>query len=93
MGITAENIVERYGISREDQDRFAYDSQMKAKKAIDSGRFAEEIVPVEIKTRKGIIVITKDGHPRPETTLEGLATLKPAFKRRNSNSRQRIRDE
>ncbi len=81
MGITAENIVERYGISREDQDRFAYDSQMKAKKAIDSGRFAEEIVPVEIKTRKGIIVITKDGHPRPETTLEGLATLKPAFKK------------
>ena len=81
MGITAENIVERYGISREDQDRFAYDSQMKAKKAVESGRFAEEIVPVEIKTRKGITVISKDGHPRPETTLEGLATLKPAFKK------------
>lgn len=81
MGITAENIVTRYAISREDQDRFAYDSQMKAKSAVESGRFAEEIVPVEIKTRKGIMVVSKDGHPRPETTLEALAALKPAFKK------------
>jgi len=81
MGITAENVVERYNISREEQDRFAYDSQMKAKKAIESGRLAEEIVPVEIKTRKGISVVNKDGHPRPDTTLETLAGLQPCFKK------------
>lgn len=81
MGITAENVVERYNISREEQDRFAYDSQMKAKKAIQSGRLAEEIVPVEIKTRKGITVVSKDGHPRPDTTLETLAALQPCFKK------------
>lgn len=80
MGITAENVVERYEISREDQDQFAYDSQMKAKRAVDSGRFVEEIIPVEINTRKGTVVVSKDGHPRPETTLEALAKLKPAFK-------------
>ena len=80
MGITAENIIERYGISREDQDRFAYDSQMKTKRAVESGRFAEEIVPVEIKTRKGTVTVAKDGHPRPDTTPELLAALKPVFK-------------
>ena len=79
MGHTAENIVKRYGISREDQDSFAYRSQMRAKAAMDNGRFGEEIVPVEIKSRKGSIVIDKDEHPRPETTLESLAKLKPAF--------------
>jgi acetyl-CoA C-acetyltransferase len=81
MGITAENVVERHNISREDQDQFAFDSQMKAKQAIDSGRFNEEIVPVEIKTRKATIVIKNDGHPRPDNTLATLSALKPAFKK------------
>lgn len=80
MGDTAENIVERYGISREDQDRFAFESQRKAKNAIESGRFAQEIVPVEIKTRKGTITVDRDGHPRFDTTLEALSKLKPVFK-------------
>ncbi len=81
MGITAENIVEKYGITREEQDQFAYDSQMKAKKAMESGRFAEEIVPVEVKLRKETVIVDKDEHPRPNTTLEALAKLKPAFKK------------
>lgn len=81
MGTTAENIVEKYNISREDQDQFAYDSQMKAKAAIESGRFAEEIIPVEVKSRKDSVIVDKDEHPRPNTTLEGLAKLRPAFKK------------
>lgn len=79
MGNTAENVVDRHKISREDQDLFAYQSQMKAKQAIESGRFAKEIVPVEIKSKKGISQFEVDEHPRPDTTLEGLAKLKPAF--------------
>lgn len=82
MGDTAEILVEKYSISREDQDQFAYDSQMKAKKAQESGRFSEEIVPVEIKDRKGnVTVVDKDGHPKPNTSLEKLSTLRPAFRR------------
>lgn len=80
MGITAENIVEKYHISREDQDLFAYNSQMKAKRAMESGRFAEEIVPVEVKTKKESVIVKDDEHPRPGTTLEALSKLKPAFK-------------
>ncbi len=80
MGMTAENIVELKGIPREDQDYFAYESHMKAAKAMSNGRFAEEIVPVEIKTKKGSIIIDKDEHVRPDTNLEKLAKLKPAFK-------------
>jgi len=81
MGITAENLVEKYGISREEQDEFAYNSQMKAKKAIESGRFKDEIVPYVIKSRKGDIVFDTDEHPRPNTTLEVLKKLRPAFKK------------
>lgn len=82
MGDTAEILVEKYKIPREDQDKFAFDSQMKAKKAQETGRFADEIVPVEIKDRKGnITIVDKDGHPKPNTSLEKLATLKPAFRR------------
>jgi len=84
MGITAENVVERYKISREDQDLFAFHSQMKAKAAMESGRFAEEIVPVPIETKKGTVMFDTDEHPRPDTTLEGLAKLKPAFKKDGS---------
>lgn len=80
MGETAEILVKKYNISREDQDQFAFDSQMKAKKAMENGRFAQEIIPVEIIDRKGnVTVVDKDGHPKPFTTLEKLATLRPAF--------------
>jgi acetyl-CoA C-acetyltransferase len=81
MGNTAENVVARYNIPREDQDVFAYDSQMKAKKAMDSGRLAQEIVPVEIKGRKGSVFAQVDEHPKPDVTLEGLSKLKPAFQK------------
>lgn len=81
MGITAENIAEQYGISREEQDRFALASQQKACQAIVAGRFAEEIVPVEIPQKNGVpVVFQVDEHPRPGTSLEKLAALRPAFK-------------
>jgi 3-oxoadipyl-CoA thiolase len=82
MGETAENLVEMYNISREDQDAFAYWSQMKATKARDRGRFSKEIVNVEIPRRKGDpVVISNDEFIKPSTTPEILAKLKPAFKR------------
>lgn len=81
MGNTAENVVRKYEISREDQDLFAYESQMKAKKAMESGRFAKEIVPVEVKSRKESHLVDKDGHPKPDTTLEKLAKLRPVFEK------------
>jgi acetyl-CoA C-acetyltransferase len=82
MGETAEILAEKYGISREEQDKFAYESQMKAKKAIEDGLFNDEIVPVRIKDRKSSeLVITTDEHPRPETTQEKLAKLPPVFKK------------
>jgi len=86
MGETAENIFERQpDITREEQDRFAYESQMKAKAAIESGRFKDEIVPVIIPQRKGDpLVVDTDEHPRPDTTLDGLAKLKPAFRKNGS---------
>ena len=85
MGNTAENVVKKYEISREDQDLFAYNSQMRAKAAIESGRFEREIVPVEIKGRKGAVtIIDKDEHPKPHTTLEALANLRPAFEKDGS---------
>lgn len=82
MGMTAENVAEKYNISREDQDEFAYTSQMRAKKALESGRFRDEIVPVLIPGKRGKpdIVVDTDEHPRPETTLEGLSKLPAAFK-------------
>jgi acetyl-CoA C-acetyltransferase len=79
MGNTAENVVARYDLPRADQDRFAYESQMKAKAAQDSGRLAMEIVPFELKTRKGSTFFEIDEHARPDVTLEKLATMKPAF--------------
>lgn len=82
MGNTAENVVRRYEISREDQDLFAYNSQMRAKAAMESGRMAKEIVPVEVKGRKGAVTIfDTDEHPKPHTTLEALAKLRPAFEK------------
>ncbi|MDH2434155.1 acetyl-CoA C-acetyltransferase [Pokkaliibacter sp. MBI-7] len=81
MGITAENIVSKYGFSREEQDAFAAESQRKAGEAMAANRFADEIIPVSIPQRKGDpIVIDKDEQPRPGTTAESLAKLRPAFK-------------
>jgi len=80
MGITAENVAARYGISREMQDELALRSQQNAARAIAEGRFKSQIVPVEIKTRKGVIQFETDEGPR-ETSLEVLAKLKPVFKK------------
>ena len=82
MGVTAENLVERYRISREDQDAFAAESQARAQAAIGAGRFKAEIVPVPVPQRKGEpALVEKDEHPRADTTLESLGRLKPAFKK------------
>ncbi len=80
MGITAENIAEKYQITRGDQDAFAAASQQKAEKAIGEGKFKAEIVPVKIKTRKEEITVDKDEFPRSGVTTESLGKLKPAFK-------------
>ena len=84
MGITAENVAEKYGITREEQDQFALSSQQKAIAAVDSGRFKDEIVPVTIKNKKGDIVVDTDEYPNRKTNLEKLAGLKPAFKKDGS---------
>ncbi|MCX7781906.1 MAG: acetyl-CoA C-acetyltransferase [Negativicutes bacterium] len=81
MGITAENVAEKYGITREEQDQCAYESQTKAVKAIENGSFEEEIVPVTIKTKKGEVSVATDEFPKPGTTVETLSALKPAFKK------------
>lgn len=80
MPQTAENVAQRFNISREEQDAFAYESQQRAKKAIETNRFKEEIVPVELKDRKGnVTVFDTDEHPRPDTTMDQLAKLRPIF--------------
>jgi acetyl-CoA acetyltransferase family protein len=81
MAMTAENCAAKYGITREEQDCYALRSQQRADKAWREGRFVEEAVPVEIKTRKGVRTVDRDDHLRPETTLEVLAGLPPAFKK------------
>jgi len=82
MGITAENIVEKYGLTREEQDQLALESQNKAEEAVKSGRFKDEIVAVEIPQRKGDpIIADTDEYPRFGTTMEALAKLRPAFKK------------
>jgi len=81
MGITAENIAEQWNISREEQDKFALESQQKTENAIKAGAFKEEIIPVTVKTRKGEILVDTDEQPRFGTTLENLTKLKPAFKK------------
>ena len=80
MGITAENIAEQWNISREELDEFAANSQQKAVAAQESGAFDDEIVPVEVKKKKETIIFKKDEGPRPGTTAEGIARLRPAFK-------------
>ncbi|MEA3319220.1 MAG: 3-oxoadipyl-CoA thiolase [Bacillota bacterium] len=80
MPQTAENVAKEFSVSREDQDVFAFESQQKAKKAMELGRFKEEVVPVTIVDRKGKkTIVDCDEHPRPDTTLEKLSTLKPIF--------------
>jgi acetyl-CoA acetyltransferase family protein len=81
MAITAENCAVKYGISREQADRYALRSQQRAHAAWADGRLAEEVVPVEIKGRKGVTVVDRDDHLRPDTTLEGLAALPTVFKK------------
>ncbi|MDO5547831.1 MAG: acetyl-CoA C-acetyltransferase [Eubacteriales bacterium] len=81
MGITAENVAAQYGITREMQDELALASQTKAAAAVESGRFKDEIVPVEVKSRKKTVVVDTDEHYRKGTTLETLAGLRPAFKK------------
>ena len=81
MGITAENLAEMYNISREEQDEWALMSHQRACAAIAEGRFKEEIVPVEVKTKKGTVIFEVDEHPRADTNMESLSKLKPAFKK------------
>lgn len=80
MGITAENVAERYQVTREEQDAFAFSSQEKAATAIAQGKFVDEIVPISLQTRKGDVIFDTDEYPRL-TPLEKLATLRPAFKK------------
>ena len=81
LGETAEKVAELYGISREEQDRFAFESQMKCKEAIERGAFVEEIVSVAVSDARGNATnVAADEHPRPQTTLDGLAKLEPIFK-------------
>lgn len=85
MGITAENVAEQYGITREDQDSFALQSQKRAVAAVEAGRFKEEIVPVEISQRRGEpLVFDTDEFPRKDVSLEGLSKLRPAFQKDGS---------
>ncbi|RUX28747.1 acetyl-CoA C-acetyltransferase [Mesorhizobium sp. M2A.F.Ca.ET.042.01.1.1] len=79
MGVTAEALAQRYQITREEQDRFALRSQEKADAAIKAGGFDDEIVPVSIKARQGDVVIERDEHPNPSTTMESLGRLRPVF--------------
>ena len=81
MGITAENISSRYQISRDMQDQFALTSQQRASKAIEDGIFKDQILPIEIKTRKGIDIFQIDEHLKPNTTMESLSGLRTAFKK------------
>jgi len=79
MGTTAENVAQKYQLTREEQDRFAADSQRKAGEAMKAGRFRDEIAPVTVKGRKGDVVVSDDEYPKPDTTFEVLQKLRPAF--------------
>jgi acetyl-CoA C-acetyltransferase len=84
MGITAENLATKWGISREEQDAFALESQKRAAAAQAAGHFKSQIVPITLKTRKGDVVVDTDEHLKPNTTMETLAKMKPAFKKDGS---------
>jgi acetyl-CoA C-acetyltransferase len=84
MGMTAENIVEKFGLTREEQDQFAWNSQLRARTADDAGKFKDEIVPITIKTRKGEVIFDKDEYINRGTSYEKLSQLRPAFKKDGS---------
>jgi acetyl-CoA C-acetyltransferase len=84
MGITAENIAAKWGVTREDQDKLAVQSQQRAAKAIAEGRFKSQIVPVELKTRKGVTLFDTDEHVKADTTMESLAKLRAVFQKDGS---------
>jgi acetyl-CoA C-acetyltransferase len=84
MGVTAENLAAKHGITREEQDAFAVESQARATKAIAEGRFKSQIAPITLKTRKGEVVFDTDEHPKAGTTMETLAKMRPAFKKDGS---------
>lgn len=84
MGVTAENVAEKWGLTREAQDEFAVESHRRAIAAITEGRFKEQIVPVELKTRKGTTIFDTDEHARADATLEGMAKLRAVFKKDGS---------
>ncbi|MEO8191316.1 MAG: thiolase family protein [Acidobacteriota bacterium] len=79
MGETAENLVREFGISRAEQDAFALESQQRARRAVEGGKFDDEIVPVEVPGKKGSVIVSRDEHIRPDTTLESLSKLPPVF--------------
>jgi acetyl-CoA C-acetyltransferase len=81
MGVTAENIAAKYGFTREQQDQYSVESHRRAAKAIEQGFFKDQIVPVELKSRKGVEQFTTDEHVRPDASMENLAKLKPVFKK------------
>jgi len=81
MGVTAENLAEKWDISREEQDAFAVESHARAARAIEEGRFKSQIVPITFETRKGTVVVDTDEHVKPGTTMESLGKMRPAFKK------------
>ncbi len=84
MGITAENVAEKWKITREQQDEFAVESHRRAINAIEKGYFKDQILPIELKTRKGTVVFDRDEHPRADASIEGMAKLRAAFKKDGS---------
>lgn len=80
MGITAENVSEQWGVTREDQDAFAVQSHQRAARAQEEGRFDSQIVPIEVRSRKQTVVVDKDEHVRPDANMESMAKLRPAFR-------------
>jgi acetyl-CoA C-acetyltransferase len=84
MGVTAENVARKYDISRAEQDEFALQSQLKAEAAVKEGRFKDEIIPVEIPSKKGAVVFDTDEYPKHGSTLEALSSLRPAFNKEGS---------
>src|SRR5438067_6004116 len=84
MGVTAENVARKFDISRQEQDEFALQSQLKAEAAMKAGKFKDEIIPVEIVTKKGTTLFDTDEYPKHGATLEGMSSLRPAFNKEGS---------
>ena len=84
MGVTAENLADKYEVSREEQDEFAAESHRRAEQAQSEGRFKEQILPIEVKSRKGVTVFETDEHVRAGATADSLSGLRPAFRKEGS---------